>query len=251
MAIGAVAYAAVNNTVTYSSKVSFKGKPTTKAPANTAYTGILHIDTDPSGNQPETAPKTSVFFAKAIKNNAKYFPFCNQSEVDGQPAIPAKCKKAIVGTGSAKALAGSPGQPASSSINESLNVTAMNGAKGSAIYLVLNTTPDAPVPITNRIVPGFVVKSSGAFGFLVRFEIPQNLQEPVQGIKVALTDFNVKISGTPKKVKVGRVFKKISYLQLTSCKGSLPSKAVAEFNHTDDAGQTTTLPVTSTSSIKC
>jgi hypothetical protein len=251
MAMSAVAYAAIQNTVSYTSKVSFKGKPTAKAPANTAYTGILHIDTNPSGQQPETAPKTSVYFAKAFRNNAKYFPFCNQSEIDGQQAIPAKCKKAIVGTGTAKALAGTPGQASSSSIQEALDVTAINGAKGRALYLVLNSSPGAPVGITNRVVPGFIVKSSGAFGFLARFEIPQNLQEPVAGVKVALTDFNVKLSGAAKKVRVGRVFKKLGYLQLTSCKGSLPTKTVVEFNHTDDSGQVTTQPVTSTSSTKC
>jgi hypothetical protein len=251
VSITAVAYAAITNTVTYSSKVSFKGTPTAKKPANMAYQGILHVDTNPTGNQPETAPKTVIYYAKAIKNNAKYFPFCNQSEVDGQTALPAKCKKAIVGTGTATALAGTPGQPAAQAIRENLTVTAMNGAKGTAIYLVLNSTPDAPVAITNRVVPGFVQKASGAFGFLTRFEVPADLQEPVQNVKVALTDFNVKISGTPKRVKVGKVFKKISYLQLTSCKSRLPVKAIVNFNHTDDSGQTSTQPVTSTSSAKC
>lgn len=251
ISITAVAYAAITNTATYSAKLTYKGKPTLTKPANVAYEGKLHVDTSPPGSQPETAPKTFIYYAKAIKNNAKYFPFCNQSEIDGQPSIPAKCKKAIVGTGTAKSLAGTPGQPDGQSINESLTVTAINGAKGTALYLVLNSTPDAPVGITNRVVPGYVVKSSGAFGFLTRFEVPQNLQEPVPGVKVALTDFDVKISGAPKKVKVGNVMKSISYLQLTSCKSSLPVKAIVNLNHTDDNGQTTTQPVTNTSTSKC
>jgi hypothetical protein len=251
IAITAVAYAAITNTVTYSAKVTYKGKPSKAKPANMAYQGILHVDTNPAGNQPETAPKTGIYYSSAVKNNAKYFPFCNITEIDGQPAIPAKCKKAIVGGGTAKSLAGTPGQPASQAIHEDLTVTAINGTKGKAIYLVLNSTPTAPVAITNRVVPGFIAKASGAFGFLTRFEVPADLQEPVPGVKVALTDFNVKISGTPKKVKVGRVFKRISYLQLTSCKRKLPVKAIVNFNHTDDSGQTTTQAVTSTSSSKC
>src|SRR3954453_12682515 len=68
MAITAVAYA-VTDTVTYTSKVSFKGKPTTKKPVNTSYQGILHVDTDPAGQQPETAPNTSIYYAKGYKNN--------------------------------------------------------------------------------------------------------------------------------------------------------------------------------------
>jgi hypothetical protein len=246
MAITAVAYA-VDNTVSYTSKVTYKGKPTSTKPASLTYQGTLHIDTNPQGQQPDTAPRTSVYFAKAIKNNSKYFPFCNASEIDGQQSIPAKCSKAKVGSGTASALAGSPGT-SGSSIRENLTVTAMNGPKGKSIYLVLNSTPDAPVAIQNRVVPGTVVKSSGAFGFLVRFDVPQDLQEQL-GLSIALTDFNVKISGTPRKVKVGKVFKKISYMQLTSCKGSLPVKAIAQFK--DSANGNNIKPVTATSSAKC
>jgi len=227
--------------------MTFKGKPTAAKPVNMGYTGILHVDTDPPGSQPDTAPTTSVYYAKGIKNNAKYFPFCNASEIDGQPSIPAKCKKAIVGTGTASSLAGSPGSTGSS-IRENLTVTAINGTKGKVIYLVLNSTPDAPVAIQNRVVPGTVVKSSGAFAYVTRFQVPADLQEQL-GLRIALTDFNVKISGTPKKVKVGKVFKKISYLQLTACKGSLPVKAIAQFK--DSASGDTIKPVTSTSSAKC
>jgi hypothetical protein len=246
MAITAVAYA-VDNTLTYTSKVTFKGKPTSTKPVNTAYQGILHVDTNPPGQQPDTAPRTSVYFAKGIKNNAKYFPFCNASEIDGQQSIPAKCAKAKVGTGTASALAGSPGT-SGSSIRENLNVTAVNGPKGKSLYLVLNSTPDAPVAIQNRVVPGTVVSSSGAFAFLVRFDVPADLQEQL-GLRIALTDFNVKISGTPKKVKVGKVFKTISYLQLTSCKGSLPVKAITQFK--DSANGDNIKPVTATSTAKC
>jgi hypothetical protein len=246
MAITGVAYA-VTNTLSYSSKLSFKGKPTKAKPVNLAYTGTLHIDTDPAGQQPETAPVTSVYFSKAIVNNAKYFPFCNRGEIDGQTTFPAKCNKAKVGTGTATALAGSPGNPNSQSVKEDLNVTVVNGVSGKSLYLVLNSQPGAPVGIQNRVVPGTVVKSSGAFGFLVRFNIPQDLQTQL-GLSISLTDFLVKISSTPKKVKVGRVFKKIAYLQLSSCKGSLPVKAISAFKDKDTG---TAKPVTSTSSAKC
>ena len=248
MAITAVAYA-VTNTVTYTSKVAHKGTPTAKKPVAATYTGILHIDTDPQGQQPETAPVTSVYFAKAYKNNAAYFPFCNQSEIDGQASIPAKCKKAIVGSGTASALAGSPGNPSSQSVRENLTVTAINGPKGKFFFLVLNSAPDAPVAITNRVVPGQVVASSGAFAFLLRFTIPPDLQSQL-GLSISLVDFNVKVPGTIKTVLVKKKKTKLSYLQLTSCKGSLPVKAIAQFRH-EDNGVISTVPVTSTSSSKC
>jgi len=250
MAISAVAYAAVQNTVSYTGKVTYKGKPTTKKPVPVAYTGTLHIDTNPSGQQPETAPITSVYFPKGIVNNAKYFPFCNQSEIDGQSAIPAKCKKAVVGSGTASALAGSPGSPSSQSVREDLSVTAMNGPKGASFYLILNSKPGAPVGITNRVVPAKVIKSSGAFAFLLRFTIPADLQEQL-GLSISLVDFNVNVKSTVKKVKVGKVFKNLSYLSLTSCKSSLPNKAIAEFKHMTDTGATVQDPETATGSIKC
>jgi hypothetical protein len=246
MAITGVAYA-VTNTLTYSGKVTFKGTPTAKKPVNTAYTGTLHIDTDPAGNQPDTAPTTSVYFAKGIKNNAPYFPFCNKSEIDGQGTFPTKCSKAVVGTGTATALAGSPGSPAGQSVREDLNVKAVNGPKGKVLYLVLTSKPGAPVAINNRIVPGTVVKSSGIFGFLVRFDIPEDLQSQL-GLSISLTDFLVKVSGTPRTVTIKGVKKKVSYLQLTSCKGSLPVKAIAQFKDSS-TGQVN--PVTSESKAKC
>lgn len=245
LAIAGVAYA-VTDTVTYTSKMSFKGKPTSKKPANMTYTGILSVDTNPPGSQPDTAPTTSVYYSKAIKNNSTHFPSCNQSEIDGQP-FPAKCKKAIVGKGTASSLAGTPGNPSSTSVRENLTVTAVNGAKGKYIMLVLNSAPGAPVQITNRVVPGFLVKASGTFGFLSRFQVPPDLQEQL-GLKIALTDFNVKISGTPKTFKVKGKTVKASYLQLTSCKGSLPVKAIAQFRDSD-TGQMKS--VSSTSSSKC
>jgi hypothetical protein len=246
MAITGVAYA-VTNTLTYSGKVTFKGKPTAKKPVNTAYTGLLHIDTNPPGSQPDTAPSTSVYFAKEIKNNAAAFPFCNKSEIDGQGSFPSKCNKAIVGGGTATALAGSPGSPSSQSVKEDLTVKAVNGPKGKVLYLVLTSNPGAPVAINNRVVPGAVIKSSGPFGFLVRFDIPADLQSQL-GLSISLTDFLVKVSGTPKTVTIKHKKVKASYLQLTGCKGHLPVKAIAGFK---DSSTGRITPVTSTSSAKC
>ena len=229
MAITAVAYA-VDNTVVYKTKMSHKGTPSLHKPANLSYEGILNIDTNPPGEQPEVAPTTEVYFAKAIVNNAKYFPSCKKSDIDGKEKFPSKCNSAKVGSGTARALAGAEaGQPTSSSIPEDLTVTAVNGNKGKDIFLVLNAT--SPVAIQNRVVDGEVVKTSGQFGFKVVFRVPKELQEN-SGLKVSLVKFDVKIPGTVKKVKVGKVYKKISYLQTVNCK-AMPAKAVAHFTDKD------------------
>jgi hypothetical protein len=246
VAITAVAYA-VTDTVSYSAKYSKSGKPSKNKPANMSYTGILHVDTNPPGQQPETAPTTSIFYSKAIKNNAPYFPFCNQKDIDGMGTFPAKCNKAIVGSGTASSLAGSPGSPSDQSVREDLTVKAVNGPSGKVLFLVLNSKPGAPVAISNRVVPGAVVKAAGTFGFLTRFQVPADLQNQL-GLSISLTDFNVKISGTPRKVKIKGKTQKVSYLQLTSCPGTLPTKAVATF--TDSSGGANK-DVTSTSKAKC
>jgi hypothetical protein len=246
MSITAVAYA-VTNTLVYSATTVAKGKPSVKKPAPLTYTGILKIDTNPPGNQPDVAPTTTIFFAKAIKINSKLFPFCTSAEIDGQANLPAKCKKAVVGGGTATAYAGQPGNPRSQSVQENLTVQAINGPKGGQLFLVVSSTPGAPVALANRVIPGTVIKASGAFGFAVRFDIPQNLQTQL-GLSISLTDFNVKIPGQVRTFKVKKKSVKASYLTLTSCPGGhLPVKAISQFR--DSAGTVT--PVTSESASAC
>jgi hypothetical protein len=252
MAFTAVAYA-VTNTLTYSAKISHKGKPSVKKPANMSYTGTLHIDTNPPGQQPDIGPATEVFFAKGIKHNGPHLPSCTQKEVDGMAAIPAKCKAAIVGTGTAKAYAGQPGADRSKSVKEDLDVTAINGEKGSQLFLVVQTVNDretgAPpaVPVTNRVIPGTIKKASGKFAFSVRFDIPADLQQQL-GLAISLTDFSVAIPGKAFTVKVKGKTVKESLLQETVCKGTYPVKAITTFKDFTTGALT---KVTSESSAKC
>jgi hypothetical protein len=125
--VGALAAAAtawaVTNTVSYTVtlKKATSGKPTAKKPVRVAYNAKLKIDTDPAGQQPDTAPVTSIYFPKQIRQNSKLLPGCSVADIDGKPSMPAKCSKGKVGTGTASALAGSPGSPASNSVKEDLN----------------------------------------------------------------------------------------------------------------------------------
>jgi hypothetical protein len=223
------------------------GKPSAKKPLNMSYTGTLHIESSPPGQQPDVGPITTVYFAKGLKQNAKYFPSCKVSEIDGKSPFPSKCNKAIVGSGTSTAYAGSPGGDINGSIKEDLTVKAVNGNGGKQILLVVNSTPSAPVAITNRVVPGDLGPASGPYGYVVKFSIPQNLQEPVPGVKVALTDFKVTINSTAHSWKAKGKKVKGSYLQLTSCSGTIPVQATTQF--LDDAGNLN--PVTSNSTASC
>lgn len=249
--VGALAAAAtawaVTNTVSYTVtlKKATSGKPTSKKPIRVAYNSKLKIDTDPPGQQPDTAPVTSIYFPKQIKQNSKLLPGCSVSDIDGKPSMPAKCTKGKVGTGTASALAGSPGSPASNSVKEDLNVTFINGSNHKQILLVLNSAPTAPVAITNRVVPGDLAPGTGNFGYRVDFKIPPDLQNQL-GLSIALTDFNVAITNKGFKVKVKGKTKSVGFLELTGC-GTLPIRAVAHFK---DASGTVT-NVQNDSTAKC
>ena len=241
-ALVALAVASVTPTVTYTSPIKEKGKPKKHKPANITYTGILDVKNS-DGTQPDTAPTTKIFFPKQIINNAKHFPSCKVSDIDGKPSVPAKCKKALVGKGSATSDAGTPGMPPA--INEPLRVTAYNGNKGKQVLLVLNAT--SPVQVQNRVIPGTLGRGGGKFGYSVTFRVPANLQSQL-GLQIALTHFNVRFSSS-KTVRVKH--KKVSYLQLKSCPKSkkIPTRAVATF--LNDAGQPGGPTVTANSTIRC
>src|SRR3954447_3717703 len=122
-----VAIALTNNTVNYTSTLTQKGKAK-PAGTNTGYEGILSVGTT-DGKQPNVAPLTEVYFAKGLKNNGPKFKSCSQKDIESPQSNknPAKCKKAIVGGGTADASVGTPG---SNQTPQYLSVVALNGKKG-------------------------------------------------------------------------------------------------------------------------
>jgi hypothetical protein len=219
---------AVTNTISYTVALKkTKGKPSAKTPVAVGYNALLHIDTDPAGQQPDTAPVTSVYFAKQIKQNSKLLPGCSVTDIDGKPAMPSKCNKGKVGTGTASALAGSPGAPSANSVKEDLSVTFINGKGGKQILLVLNSQPGAPVAIQNRVVPGDLGKAAAPFAYKVDFKIPEDLQNQL-GLSIALTDFKVAITSKKFTVTVKGKKKQVGFLELTGC-GEVPVRAIAHF----------------------
>jgi hypothetical protein len=230
-AIVAIAIASVNS-VSYTATVKEKGKPSKAKPANVAYTGVLDVSR-PDGSQPDSAPDTDVFLAKGYVSNGKLFKSCNASDIDGKTTVPAKCKAAVVGSGNASAKVGTPGRP--SQINESLTVTAYNGAKGKQVLLVLNA--QSPVPIKNRVIVGTLSSGGSGFAFKVTFHVPPDLQHQL-GSEIALTHFNVTFSPAKTvKVKSHGTTLKESYFVLTGCPASkkLANKGIVHFNQ--DNGQ--------------
>jgi hypothetical protein len=228
-ALAAVAWALDNNTVDYNSPITVGSK----------VLGAKNIGTS-DNTQPNTAPTTELFFAKELKNNAKKFPSCKVSDVDGQPTIPKKCKKAVIGGGTADATVSA--QPGSSNrVPQHLDVVALNGNKGKQIMLaVIGGALGA-----YRVIPGDIGPGNGAeFGYKVTFQVPAELQGNLSA-QIALTHFDVHINKTTKivkKIKVKHKKKKkkktynLGYLQLKKCPaaGTLPLRAIVHFNKDDN-----------------
>jgi hypothetical protein len=241
------AYALTNNTVTYKVTSKHKGKPSKAKPAPLQYRGVLDVGTS-DGKQPNIAPTTVISFPKQIVENGRKFPACDPKALDGQATVPASCKKAVVGSGTATAFPGSPGQPSITALQEALTVTAYNG-KGHQLLLALNGS--SPQTIQNRVIPGKIGHGGGKFGYTVTFQVPQDLQFQA-GFQVALTHFDVTIKEKVAKVKG----KKVAYLGLTSCPKNhkLPTKTVVKFGQDGTPGQPAPAggqQVTSSGTFKC
>jgi hypothetical protein len=117
-----------------------------------------HVGTNPDGQQPDVVKSFTLLVPAPFALNPSVAPTCTQSQIDGQYSPPSDCQNAVVGTGTASMLAGSPGSPSSNSVRENLTVQLMNGSPaGQSVLLVVNSTPGAPVAITNRVLPGTVV----------------------------------------------------------------------------------------------
>jgi hypothetical protein len=236
---GTSAAFAATNTVTYTVAAALSAAPSPSSPANLGYHWTQHLDTTPAGQQPDLSPSHTIFFASALKSNGRYFPSCSQAMVDGMSAMPADCQKAIVGTGTATVYAGSPGAPRANSVKEDLTVRLINGPAGTSVLMVVSSAPGAPVGLTNRVVPGTVVAASEPYGFGIRFEIPGDLQMQL-GLTLTFTDFDVTISGTPRKITSGSMRRSASYLQATYCAGQLPVQDTVAFKAASGAQTTVT-----------
>jgi len=227
LAAAATAYAVTDN-VTYKVSISPSKaghKPGLKYTATTSVHG-------PGGTQPDGVSELDVFFAKQLHENGAAFPSpCKQSDIDGKTTIPAKCNKALIGSGTATANAGTAGSPSLGS--ENLTVKLFNANHGKAVLLVVNGT--SPFAIHNRVIVGKIKRlTHGKFGYEDVFVVPQSLQTvPNTAVPSVITDSTLTI---------GRTFHHIGYGQLTACPHSkkLPGKVVYKFtNGTSATGSAT------------
>jgi hypothetical protein len=189
-------------------------------PAGTFTGGVLdwtmHTSTVPAGSQPDTITAITMLLPQEAIFDGASLPTCAQGQIDGAQSVPQTCIDATFATGTATIYAGSPGAPMANSVREDLDVRVINGSPaGSALLLVLSSTPAAPVAITNRVVPATVGPTDAPYATAVKFSVPSDLQSQL-GLSLVLTDLRM-------------TFNSIKLFHLSSCSGSLPVRQLTEF----------------------
>ena len=202
------------------------GKGTKAKPIPTGLKfGFQVEESDPSKRA--TVIEQYAIGSEGLVTNPKLFPKCAFSDLDNEPTPPAKCKKALVGTGLVKNAAGPSGnQSLSSSTPCNLQLRLYNN--GSGMMLRLDGGPPIPpsfesdtigcaLPIHTAINGKFVKRKIGgvaASDFV--FSVPQNLKHPLAGV-----DNSVRRSDNIIKLRtVKRKGKKRGFYEKIGCKGS-------------------------------
>jgi hypothetical protein len=223
VAVASVAYAANVYTVTGSTTVKGKGSATKHIP-----TGIkLQFDvTETDSSKRGTVVEKYALGAEGLVTNPKFFPKCAFSDMDSEATVPAKCGKALVGSGIAKNAAGSSGdQSLASSSPCNLKVRLYNN--GSGMIIRLDGGPPAPpsfesnqigcvLPLHTAINGKFVKRRiGGVTASDFTFSVPQNLKHPLAGI-----DNSIRRSVSNVKLKTKMVRgKRRGFYEKVGCKG--------------------------------
>lgn len=154
-------------------------KAGTKAKPKGTKLKVTLLTTPGPNAQPFATSAAIVAFDKNLVFGTSNFPSCTKRTVENNPA---NCPTAAkVGSGSAVGRA--LGQV------QNLTVTAYNGPGGTIQLLVRGSSPLQ----INSVIEGKLKNASGQFGKRLVVSIPQNLQQPVQGVFATLTDFTVTI----------------------------------------------------------
>jgi hypothetical protein len=222
-ALASVAYAANVYTVSGSTTKPGKGSK-----ANPIPTGIkLQFDvTETDSSKRGTVVEKYALGGEGLVTNPKFFPKCKFSDMDSEATVPAKCKKALVGSGIAKNAAGSSSdQSLASSTPCNLQVRLYNN--GSGMIIRLDGGPPAPpsfesnqfgcvLPLHTAINGKFVKrKIGGVTASDFTFTVPQNLKHPLAGI-----DNSIRRSVSNVKLKTKMVNgERRGFYEKIGCKG--------------------------------
>jgi hypothetical protein len=226
VAVVGVAFAA-NTYKVHKASTSAKGKGSKANPVETGLTlGFQVAETDDTKRA--TVVEKYGLGAEGLVTNPKAFPKCNFTDMDAELEVPAKCKKALVGTGLVKNAAGaSTDQSLSTSTPCNLQVRLYNNGRGMIVRLDSNGESPPPsfesnevgcaLPIATAIDGRFKkTRIGGLPASDFRFTVPQNLKHPAPGIDNSIRESISKIKLKSRTVNG----EEVGFYQKIGCKGS-------------------------------
>jgi hypothetical protein len=255
VAVASVAYAA-NVYEVHLGSTTTPGKGSKAKPIPTALKfGFKVEETDP--NKRATVIEDYAIGSEGLVTNPKLFPKCAFSDLDNEPAPPAKCKKALVGTGLVKAAAG-PSTDQSLAVSSPCNLQLRLYNNGSGMILRLDGGPPVPPSFESDKVGCALSQHTAINGKFVKrkiggltssdfvFSVPETLKHPLVG-----TDVSVRRSDNLIKFKMKRVNgKPRGFYEKIGCKGG-KRLVRATFKTEVTASQPTQQTFTATKQSKC
>jgi hypothetical protein len=232
------------------------GKGSKAKPIPTALKfGFQVEETDP--NKRATVIEEYAIGSEGLVTNPKFFPKCAFSDLDNEPAPPAKCKKALVGDGLVKAAAG-PSTDQSLSVSSPCNLKLRLYNNGKGMILRLDGGPPIPPSFESDQVGCALSQHTAINGRFVKrkiggvtssdfvFTVPESLKHPLVG-----TDVSVRRSDNLIKLRsVRKNGQKRGFYEKIGCKGG-KRLVRATFKTEVTASQPTSQTFTATKNGKC
>jgi hypothetical protein len=203
-----------------------------------ATAAVLHIDvgfsTDPLGAQPFTLRKATILFPDHAGTNGRLFPSCSARRIERFHGDVRRCPKGSkIGSGTVKALAIQLGVTATG------HVTMFNSRHGRAITLNVQTYLPAYI---NESFEAPLTQLHGRYGEKLTISDPPSLQQILDGVFVAVKDFDATVTGTIRSHGVT-----YSYMKARRCP-TTAARGVFDFVN-GETGQTATATVDS--KVRC
>jgi hypothetical protein len=230
MAVTGVAIAA-NEYRVHVASTNTPGKGNARNPIETGLRlGFQVSETDPS-KRATVIEKYSIGAEGLVTNLKATRGTCRFSDLD-DATVPARCNRALVGTGLVKNAAGpSSDQSLSASSPCNLQLRLYNSGSGMVIRLDSNGEPPPPnfesdevgclLPIATAINGRFVrTRIGGVRSSDFRFTVPQNLKHPVAGVDNSIRESVNNIRKITKRTGRGRNRKVIGFYSKVGCKGN-------------------------------
>jgi hypothetical protein len=173
-----------------------------------ATAAVFHIDTrfstDPPGAQPFTLRKATIFFPDHAGTNGRLFPSCSARLIKRFHGNIRRCPQGSkIGSATVKATAIQLGVTATG------HVTMFNSRHGRAITFNVQTYLPAYI---NESFEAPLTQLHGRYGEKLELSDPPNLQQILDGVYVAVHDFDATVTGAIRRHGVT-----YSYLKARTC----------------------------------